>query len=96
MSNWGVLVPVAAITVGPVVWAFNNWTRARHGYVPERFEGEFEKRDAEERRRMDLLASDNERLAGQVTRLEERLRVLERIATDPATRTAQAIEALRD
>ena len=32
----------------------------------------------------------------QVSRLEERIAVLERIATDPAERTAREIEALRD
>lgn len=43
-----------------------------------------------------LLSNENEKLTGQVSRLEERLAVLERIATDPATRTAAEIEALRD
>ncbi len=41
------------------------------------------------------LASENEELAGVMRALEERLQVLERIATDPAARTAQAIEELR-
>jgi hypothetical protein len=35
------------------------------------------------------------RLVGEVDRLGERLRVLERIATDPAERTAREIESLR-
>ena len=39
--------------------------------------------------------SENERLTGQIRRLEERIAVLERIATDPAERTAREIEALR-
>ena len=47
-------------------------------------------------RKIELLSAENERLTGQVGRLEERLRVLERIATDPATRTAREIDALRD
>jgi hypothetical protein len=47
-------------------------------------------------RKIELLSSENERLTGQIGRLEERLRVLERIATDPAERTAREIEALRD
>ena len=50
--------------------------------------------DAE--RRIELLTDENHKLAGQVSRLEERLRVLERIATDPAIRTAREIDALRD
>ena len=47
-------------------------------------------------RKIDLLSAENERLTGQLGRLEERLRVLERIATDPAERTAREIDALRD
>ncbi|HEU4958771.1 MAG TPA: hypothetical protein VFT56_00040 [Sphingomonas sp.] len=47
-------------------------------------------------RKIELLSTENERLTGQIGRLEERLRVLERIATDPAERTAREIDALRD
>ena len=42
------------------------------------------------------LERENERLRRDVERLEERLAVLERIATDPAERTAREIEKLRD
>jgi len=49
--------------------------------------------DAE--RKVQLLTSENERLTGKVSRLEERLAVLERIATDPAERVAREIDALR-
>ena len=45
-------------------------------------------------RKVELLTSENERLKGQVGRLEERIAVLERIATDPAERTAREIEQL--
>jgi len=41
------------------------------------------------------LAHENERLKLTIDRLEERLGVLERIATDPAERTAREIESLR-
>jgi hypothetical protein len=41
------------------------------------------------------LGSENARLVGEVDRLAERLAVLERIATDPAERTAREIELLR-
>lgn len=44
---------------------------------------------------VELLSEENERLHGQIGRLEERLAVLERIATDPAERTAREIEQLR-
>ena len=50
----------------------------------------------ESNRQVELLSHENAGLKGQVTRLEERISVLERIATDPATRTAHAIDQLRD
>ena len=46
-------------------------------------------------RQVELLSSENAGLKGQVGRLEERISVLERIATDPAERTAREIERLR-
>ena len=46
-------------------------------------------------RQVELLSSENAGLKGQVSRLEERIAVLERIATDPADRTAREIEQLR-
>ena len=49
----------------------------------------------QEARQIELLATENSGLKGQVSRLEERIAVLERIATDPAERTARAIEDLR-
>ena len=45
--------------------------------------------------RVALLSDENEALRGQVGQLKGRLEVLERIATDPATRTAHEIEQLR-
>jgi hypothetical protein len=51
--------------------------------------------DLEAKREVELLSNENEGLKGQIGRLEERLAVLERIATDPAERTAREIERLR-
>jgi hypothetical protein len=42
-----------------------------------------------------LLSSENGALKDKIGRLEERIAVLERIATDPAERTAREIEKLR-
>ena len=99
MDNWGILVPIALFTVGPISWAFNNWVRARHGYEPETWKSRRQRRQEggmNDERKVALLTNENERLVGQVGRLEERIAVLERIATDPAERTAREIEALRD
>jgi hypothetical protein len=49
----------------------------------------------ESAREMALLSDENAGLKTMVGRLEERLAVLERIATDPAERTAREIESLR-
>lgn len=49
----------------------------------------------EAQRKVELLTNENAGLKGQMGRLEERIAVLERIATDPAQRTAAAIEDLR-
>ncbi|HEV2816204.1 MAG TPA: hypothetical protein VGW40_03140 [Allosphingosinicella sp.] len=46
-------------------------------------------------RQVELLSNENAGLKGQMGRLEERIAVLERIATDPADRTAREIEQLR-
>ena len=97
MMEWGILIPVAAIVGGPVAWVATTWIRAKHGYPVETEKGELLHRDGllSDRRERQLLVAENERLTGQVGRLEERIAVLERIATDPGERTARAIDALR-
>lgn len=52
-------------------------------------------RTGEAGRDVALLVNENSGLKSQILRLEERLAVLERIATDPAGRTAREIEQLR-
>ncbi len=99
MHDLALLILIAAITVGPIAWAFNNWIRARHGFEPESYRSRRRRRDGgddlDAERKVALLSTENERLTGQVSRLEERIAVLERIATDPAQRTAREIENLR-
>ena len=51
--------------------------------------------DAELRREVVSLTGENRELRDHVSYLEERIGVLERIATDPAERTAREIEQLR-
>jgi len=51
--------------------------------------------DHDAQRNITLLSSENERQTGQIDRLQERLAVLERLAVDPAARTAREIELLR-
>ena len=84
---------IAIIAISMVAWVITTAIRARHGYpiedewgnrvVPLK-NGETEK-----------LAVENEKLKETVARLEDRLKVLERIATDPARRLDDEIEKLR-
>jgi hypothetical protein len=95
--QWGgpgfVLAIIALSTAG---WLISTWIRAKHGYpIENEWKGMTQKGDADAERRIELLSSENERLTGQISRLEERIAVLERIATDPAERTAREIDALR-
>ena len=78
-------------------WLASSWIRARHGYPLENeWSDTTEKGNPDAERRIELLADENAGLKGQIGRLEERIAVLERIATDPATRTAHEIEQLRN
>ena len=49
----------------------------------------------EERREMELIVNENAGLKGQVSRLEERLAVLERITVEKENSLAREIEQLR-
>jgi hypothetical protein len=88
---------IAIIAISTLGWVLTSWIRARHGYPLENeWSGMACKGDRpDDARKIELLTNENERLTGQVSRLEERIAVLERIATDPAERTAREIERLR-
>ena len=93
-SGPGFVIALVAISTFGLI--FNNWIRARHGYpVENEWSGVSHKANPDAERKITLLSSENERLTGQISRLEDRIAVLERIATDPAERTAREIDALR-
>lgn len=88
-----VAVIIVASTVG---WMFTSWVRAKHGYpIENEWGGMTERADPQAERKIELLTSENEKLHGQVGRLEERIAVLERIATDAPSRLTAEIEKLR-
>jgi hypothetical protein len=90
----GFVIAIIAISTGG--WLISTWIRAKHGYpIENEWSGTAAKGDPSAERKVELLSSENERLTGQISRLEERIAVLERIATDPAERTAREIDALR-
>ena len=85
--DFGELIPIAGIIGGTVMFVSAlRFVRDRqaHQATPREAAAENEK-----------LARENEGLRHMVGRLEERINVLERIATDPAERTAREIEQLR-
>lgn len=93
----GFVIAIIAMSYGG--WIINSWIRAKHGYpLEDEWTGKSHRGDLsnDATRKIALLSSENERLTGQISRLEERIAVLERIATDPAERTAREIDALRE
>lgn len=88
------------IGLSMAAWIVNNMIRARHGYPLEDEWGGKSTRlpgsdDAEATRQITLLSNENADLKGKLLRIEERVAVLERIATDKGTRLADEIERLR-
>ena len=98
MSWGGPGFVIAIIAISTIGWVMSSWIRAKHGYPLENEWGGMTGNglDSSDQRKISLLSTENERLTGQISRLEERIAVLERIVTDPAERTARDIEALRD
>lgn len=96
MSWGGPGFVIAIIAMSTVGWVFTTWIRARHGYpIENEWSGTASRADPDADRKLALLIAENDKLHGQISRLEERLAVLERIATDPAERIARDIDALR-
>ncbi|HYE27279.1 MAG TPA: hypothetical protein VEA61_03455 [Allosphingosinicella sp.] len=96
MSWEGPEFVIAIIAISTFGWIMSSWIRARHGYPLENeWRGTTRKEDPEAARRIESLTGENSALKGQIGRLEERIAVLERIATDPAERTAREIDSLR-
>lgn len=95
--QWGgpvFVLTIIAMSYG--AWMVTSWIRAKHGYPLESsWGGPVSRADPEAERKIALLTSENDKLHGQVSRLEERIAVLERIATDAPSRLTAEIEKLR-
>ena len=83
---------LAIIAISTIGWIITTAIRARHGYPVENEWGGRVHRQAPE---TDALMAENRELKETVGKLEERLKVLERIATDPSRQLADDIERLR-
>ena len=87
---------LALIAISTIGWIITTQIRARYGYpLEDEWGGKTQKGDPEVNRQNQLLAQENDLLRGKIGRLEERLSVLERIATDAPTRLTAEIEKLR-
>ena len=87
---------LALIAMSMGAWIITSWIRAKHGYPLEgEWGGTVTKQEPEANRKIELLTSENDKLHGKVSRLEERIAVLERIATDALGRLTAEIEKLR-
>jgi len=90
----GFVLAIIAMSFGG--WIITSWIRAKHGYPLEgEWGGTVTKEAPEANRKIELLTSENDKLHGQVSRLEERIAVLERIITDAPGRLTAEIEKLR-
>ena len=88
------IVLIVAICTGG--WLINNWIRAKHGYALEdEWGGKTDKIGPDADSKIALLTNENENLVGKISYLEERISVLERIATDRGTQLADEIESMR-
>lgn len=90
-NNWiWIVIPITAIFAGVA----RTWIRARHGYPLDPWSRRRERHSGP-----DDLRTLKDALAGRdatIAKLEERVRVLERIATDKASALRDEIDKLRD
>ena len=87
------VITIVALCMG--AWVITTYIRARHGYPLEDDWGNLVHPVKQNDEATKALSAENEQLRATVGKLEERLKVLERIATDPAERVSSEIEKLR-
>jgi len=96
MSFGGPGFVLAIIAMSFVAWVVTTAIRARHGYpLEDEWGGKTHRRDPAADETAKALVSENAQLKATVDRLEDRLKVLERIATDPSRRLSDDIDNLR-
>ena len=95
MSFGGPAFVIAIVAICMAAWVITTAIRAKHGYpLTDDWGHTVHRRDPSDGTTKELVA-ENERLKATVGRLEERLKVLERIATDPSRQLADEIDKLR-
>ncbi|WP_332817907.1 hypothetical protein [Sphingopyxis sp.] len=87
------VLAIIALSIGG--WMFTTWIRAKHGYpVENEWGGTVHRADPDADRKIALLTDDNAKLADKISRLEDRISVLERIATDTNGQAAQLADQI--
>ena len=87
---------IALVTICMVAWVVTTAIRAKHGYpLTDDWGNEVKPLNRGDDQATKALKAENAELKATVGKLEERLKVLERIATDPAKRLAEDIDNLR-
>jgi cell division protein FtsB len=97
MNYGGPEFVLSIIAMSFIAWIVTTAIRARHGYPIEDEWGKQVTRESEAElaRRNAALEAENATLRAQVGKVEQRLAVLERIATDTPARLTAEIEKLR-
>jgi hypothetical protein len=96
MDFGGPIFVLAIIGMSMFAWIVTTAIRARHGYpLTDDWGNAVHPTKAVSDETTTALKSENKELKATVGRLEERLKVLERIATDPSKRLSDDIDALR-
>ena len=87
---------LAIIAMSFLAWIITTSIRARHGYpLTDDWGNPVHPVKADSDQTAKALVEENKDLKATIDRLEERLKVLERIATDPAKRLSDDIDSLR-
>ena len=87
------VITIIAICMG--AWVITTFIRAKHGYPLTDDWGNAVHPVAKDDQATKALVDENKQLKVNVERLEERLKVLELIATDPTRRLSDEIDGLR-
>jgi hypothetical protein len=95
MNFGGPTFVIAIIALSMGAWVITTWIRAKHGYpVENEWGGMTHPGSPDADRKIELLSNENGKLADKITRLEDRIAVLERIATETNGRAAQLGEQI--
>ncbi len=93
MGFGGPIFIILIILIATVGWVVTTAIRARHGYP---LTDDWGNQVAPPPRSDPALEAENRALQDKVEKLEKRMKVLERIATDPSKRLSDEIDELRE